>query len=132
MNTVNNKINDLLRTITTLRSDNGCPWDRQQTKETLSKYIQEEVAELLEAIKKGDSEDICEESGDVLFLLIMLAEIHNEVDLYSFSDVMEVANEKLIRRHPHVFGDSKASSEEELRKQWAEIKASEKEGKNII
>lgn len=117
---------ELQETITTLRGKNGCPWDKKQTKETLTKYIKEEMTELLEAIETGSPNHICEESGDVLFLLIMLAEIHSEELLYTFEDVIVGINNKLIRRHPHVFGESTISNEEELKKQWNEIKANEK------
>ena len=120
------KLLNLVNTIKALRGEKGCPWDRKQTTLTLKKYIQEEVAELLEAIETGDPIEICEESGDVLFLLVMLAEIHSEKGEYNFNDVINTADEKLIRRHPHVFGDTTIKNEQELKEQWETIKSQEK------
>ncbi len=119
----------LISTVKELRGENGCPWDRKQTPETLVKYIREEFKELLAAIELEDSLNVCEESGDILFLLVILAEIHTEKESYTFGDVITSITEKLIRRHPHVFSDSKVKDEEELRKQWEDIKAQEKKDK---
>ncbi len=120
----------LLKTLTTiikeLRGEKGCPWDKKQTPETLIRYISEETNELLAAITSGNPRDICEESGDVLYLLIFLAEIYSDQKAYTFGNVIQSISEKLIRRHPHVFSDSQITDEEELRQQWEAIKASEK------
>ncbi len=125
-------VKKLIATVRELRGKNGCPWDKKQTPETLVKYIREEFKELLTAIELKDPVNICEESGDILFLLVILAEIHTENESYVFGDVITAITEKLIRRHPHVFSDSKVKDEEELRKQWEDIKAQEKRDKKIV
>lgn len=115
----------LCKTIMTLRSDNGCPWDKKQTAQSLKKYIQEESNELLEAMEKNDPLHICEESGDLLFLLLLLTEIHHEQGSFSLDDVLSGINEKMIRRHPHVFANSATGNEQELKEQWEKIKIEE-------
>ena len=126
MNKTQQEVEELLRTIKTLRAPDGCPWDRKQTTASLKKYLREEVDELIEAIELNDRENTCEEIGDVLYVLAMMAEIHNEKGDFSFFDSVSSIKEKLIRRHPHVFQDSTVSSEEELREQWEKIKKEEK------
>ncbi len=116
----------LLKTIKTLRSDEGCPWDKRQTAFSLEKYLREETAELLEAIENNNPENICEEIGDVLYVLAMIAEIFTEQNLFTFDDCISGIDQKLIRRHPHVFGNSVLNSEDELRKQCETIKKEEK------
>ena len=120
---------ELLKTIHCLRGKNGCPWDQKQTDVSLKKYFIEESSELLEAIDNNDSHETCEELGDLLFLILMLCEINAEQDLFTLSDVLTTINEKLIRRHPHVFAGVPAGDEESLKKQWQAIKAKEKERK---
>lgn len=121
----------LLTTIKALRADNGCPWDKKQTSQSLVKYLCSEFNELLEAIDSDDTENICEELGDLLYILIMYAEIHASLDKFSLRDVITQINEKLIRRHPHVFAGKPYESEEQLSQQWLEIKAEEKKKNNI-
>ena len=116
----------LLDTINTLRSEQGCPWDRKQTCTSLTKYLQSECEELLAAIKNDDHANICEELGDVLYLLIMIADINKDLGLFEFKDVIESINAKLIRRHPHVFAGQTYENEEQLTAQWQAIKAKEK------
>lgn len=116
----------LLNTIKKLRSDTGCPWDIRQTPKTLKKYLQEEVDELLEAIDNEDTANIREEIGDTVYVLMMIAEIHSEKAKFSFADSLDEINAKLIRRHPHVFGNATIKDEEELRQQWQNIKEMEK------
>ncbi len=127
----NSNILDLIATIQTLRSEKGCPWDKRQTTESLLKYFHEEFAELMDAIKNQDYPNICEESGDLLYLLVMISEISRESGQFQFSDVIHYVNQKLIRRHPHVFGGQSWESEEQLAKQWQQIKADEKK-KNLF
>lgn len=115
----------LCQTINTLRADNGCPWDKKQTTQSLKKYIQEESNELLEAMEKNDPLHICEESGDLLFLLLLLAKIHHEQGSFCLDDVLSGINEKMIRRHPHVFANSATGNEQELKEQWEKIKIEE-------
>lgn len=126
MESENLKLNNLINTIRKLRSTNGCPWDKKQTPNSLRKYLEEEVNELQEAIMKSDSENVCEEIGDVLYILLMLSEIYSEDDIFSLTSVVDGINSKLIRRHPHVFEDKKISDETELRLQWERIKQEEK------
>ncbi len=119
----------LYKTISQLRDNGGCPWDRKQTPVSLKKYFLEENAELIEAIDSGDSTHICEEMGDLLFLLLLLARIHLESGDFTITDVLDGINQKMIRRHPHVFGDSLVENEADLRAQWEKIKSEEKRKK---
>lgn len=120
----------LVDIIKKLRSENGCPWDKKQTIVSLTKYLQEEFDELLLAITNNDLNNLCEEAGDLLFLILMLAEINSEQKVFEIKDVLDSINEKLIRRHPHVFAGVQVKDEEALRKQWQAIKAEEKSKKN--
>jgi len=119
------KFHVFCNTIRTLRSPEGCPWDKKQTTQSLQKYIKEESEELLEAMQSGDSAHICEESGDLLFLLVLLAEINQENGSFSIADVIDTINKKMIGRHPHVFAGIPVGSAEELKKQWQKIKSEE-------
>jgi tetrapyrrole methylase family protein/MazG family protein len=121
---------NLLDIVIKLRSDNGCPWDRKQSVSSLSKYLREEFDELLLAIANNDPENLCEEAGDVLFLIVMLAQINSEEKLFDLFDILSAINKKMIRRHPHVFAGVQITDEDELRRQWQVIKAEEKLKKN--
>jgi len=110
-----------------LRSPGGCDWDRAQTHESLKPYIIEEAYELLNAIESGDDEELKEELGDVLLQVVFHSQIASERGAFNISDVVETLCEKLIRRHPHVFGKSGGYSY----KQWEDIKAKEKNKKNV-
>ncbi|MBU1140171.1 MAG: nucleotide pyrophosphohydrolase [Proteobacteria bacterium] len=114
------------KTISSLRAKNGCPWDQKQTVKSLKKYIQEECDELLEAMDGDDPAHLCEEIGDVLFLLVLLSEISSESGHFTIDEVITGIKDKMIRRHPHVFGDADVGSDEELREQWEKIKSQEK------
>lgn len=98
---------------------------------SLLKYFEEEFNELVEAIKKQDFPNICEESGDLLYLILMVSEISREKGEFHFPDVVRLVNKKLIRRHPHVFGQRSSEGEEDLKKQWHQIKREEKK-KNLF
>ena len=119
-------IDKLFNIIRTLRSENGCSWDRKQTPETLWKCLAEEVYELQEAIAKQDLENICEELGDILFQLVFIVEIFQEREEFTLSDVVGRVAQKMIRRHPHVYEDARTLTREELNRQWETIKALEK------
>ncbi len=119
-------LSELITIIKTLRGDNGCPWDKKQTSQTLTKYIREETEELLEGIANNDSQNICEELGDVLYLILMVSEIHSEKDDFTIADVINTVSEKLVRRHPHVFTDLEMKDEAELTALWNKIKKEEK------
>ena len=119
-------IDTLFSIIRTLRSENGCAWDRKQTPETMWKCLAEEVYELQEAIAKQDLQNICEELGDVLFQLVFIVDIFQESQAFTLSDVIDRVAKKMIHRHPHVYKDAKVSTQEELNRQWDTIKALEK------
>lgn len=120
---------ELLELITILRSPSGCAWDRAQTHESLKKCFTDETVEVLEAIDNQDDENLCEELGDVLLQVLLHSEIAKERGAFTFSDVVQVLSEKLIRRHPHVFGDAKRpETPEEGLKMWRAVKQQEKQG----
>ena len=124
------KFDEFVATIAALRSENGCPWDRKQTHESLKECLLEETGEVLEAIDKKDDANLCEELGDVLLQVVMHAQIAAEEGRFTIEDVISGVNEKMIRRHPHVFGDIKVSSVEEGLDLWEQIKQQEKEAKS--
>ena len=125
------KIADLISTVQELRGPQGCPWDKKQTPSSLKKYLQSELDELISAINTNDSENICEELGDLLFIIVMIAEINTEENRFDLNNVIEGINAKLVRRHPHVFEEKTVLSEEDLNKQWNAIKAAEKSRNNV-
>ncbi len=125
------ELSELLSTIKALRGKDGCPWDKRQTSTSLLKYLASECEELVVAIQNDDHLNICEELGDLLYIIIMVSEIHNDQALFEFSDVIQGINKKLIRRHPHVFAGRPYENEEQLTAQWNAIKAEEKK-KNIV
>ena len=116
-----------------LRSDNGCPWDKAQTHESLKASCIEEAAEVISGInileKTGDADNLKEELGDLLLQIMFHEVMAEEEGLFTFEDVVKSISDKMVRRHPHVFGDMKFATEEELHAAWAEIKRKEKEGK---
>ncbi len=120
------QLQKLIETITKLRSEDGCPWDKKQTPTTLVKYIKEETEELIHGINNNDTANICEELGDVLYLLLMITSYHEDKDDFDLGEVISQVNEKLIRRHPHVFGNSELTDEQALKQQWDNIKQAEK------
>lgn len=124
---------DFVKIIARLRDKDGCPWDKEQTHQSLKTCMINEAAEAIAAVdvyeKTGDSENLCEELGDVLLQVILHSQIAEEEGLFNISDVIQTVSEKMIRRHPHVFmGDSVNSSKEVLEK-WEDIKKLEKKGK---
>ncbi|MFK5925278.1 MAG: MazG family protein [Desulfuromusa sp.] len=113
----------LMEIMATLRSPTGCPWDKKQTPESLKPYILEEAYELIEAIDKGETTDICDELGDLLLQIIFLAQIYSEQDQFGLAEVALSISNKMIRRHPHVFADASAENHAQ---RWAEIKRQER------
>lgn len=113
-----------------LRGPNGCPWDIRQSPESIRKYLLEESGELAEAIDRGESDDIREEIGDLIYILTLLIIMHEERGLFTCQEVMGGIADKMIRRHPHVFAGGKTGSEQELRRQWQRIKEQEKNSKS--
>lgn len=120
------EIERLLDIMKTLRSEKGCPWDQKQSLTTLRRFAVEEVYEVLDAIDRGHVEDHCEELGDLLLQVVFQAQIRAEEGRFDFHDVARTINEKLIRRHPHVFGDTKVAGAEEVLVNWNAIKQDEK------
>jgi tetrapyrrole methylase family protein/MazG family protein len=109
-----------------LRGPDGCPWDREQTPESLIRFVIEEAYEVGEAIRRGDAGDTAEELGDVLLQVLLQSEIAAETGAFTLGDVLETLDEKLIRRHPHVFADGQAGTAADVEKSWDAIKQSEK------
>ncbi len=121
---------ELLEVITVLRSPEGCSWDRAQTHESLKKCLAEESEEVFQAIDKQDDANLCEELGDVLMQVLLHCEIAKERGAFNYSDVVQMLTEKLIRRHPHVFGDvERPENPEQALKLWKEVKQVEKNKK---
>jgi MazG family protein len=122
----NRAVGRLLSIMATLRSPDGCPWDAEQTPESLKPYILEETYEVLEAIDHGAPEAICDELGDLLLQVVFQARIFEERRAFDLGDVANVIADKLVRRHPHVFGDQQCRDIDTLNAQWDRIKAREK------
>ena len=120
---------DLVRIVAKLRSKEGCPWDREQTFASLKKCLADETEEVFQAIDAQDMENLGEELGDVLLQGVMNSQIAAEKGLFTIEDVISGLCRKMVRRHPHVFGDAKASSPEESLRLWKQIKEQEKKEK---
>lgn len=114
--------NELYEIVKKLRSDYGCAWDREQTVESLLPHLVEETYELIDAVHKKDFSNVAEELGDLFLLTTMISFIHEEETSYTLHDVFKTINEKLIRRHPHVFGSVQLDDPEHIIKQWNDIK----------
>ena len=112
-----------------LRSPEGCPWDREQSFDTIKPYLLEETYEVLEAVDARDWPALAEELGDLLRVVVFLAEIASGQELFRIEDSLDRISEKLLRRHPHVFGTATADTAGEVKRRWDEIKAQEKEQK---
>jgi MazG family protein len=112
--------------ISTLRGEKGCPWDRKQTPRNIAVYLIEEAHELMAAIESGDPAAVCEELGDVLFQVLFIGRMYQEQGLFDMESAASAIAEKMIRRHPHVFGDSFLETADQVRQQWHEIKMAEK------
>lgn len=121
---------DFVAVVAKLRAPDGCVWDRAQTHETLKKYLREETRETLEAIDSGDDANLCEELGDVLLQIVLHAQIASETGRFTIDDVIQGIADKMIRRHPWVFGDVEVGSIEENVSLWEEIKRKEKNRAN--
>ena len=120
-------LQELIEVVAKLRSpDGGCPWDLAQTPETLTPYVIEEAYEVVDAIKSGDQGAIAEELGDLLLQVVLQAQIASESGQFSLKEITQGISQKLIRRHPHVFGDVSVASVDEVRQNWEQIKAEEK------
>jgi tetrapyrrole methylase family protein / MazG family protein len=122
------KFEMLVQVMSRLRAPGGCPWDRKQSFDTLKSYLLEETYEVLDAIDARNWRGVAEELGDLLLQPVFLAEIAAEQGLFTISDSLDAINEKLVRRHPHVFGNAVAETPEDVKQRWDEIKKHEKPG----
>jgi len=122
----NRAIADLVALMARLRGPDGCPWDKKQTPDSLKPYLVEEAYEVIEAIEEGKPDKVREELGDLLFQIVFHSRIAEEQGHFALADVAESIHEKMVRRHPHVFGDKKVSSSSEVLENWEEIKRKEK------
>ena len=127
------KFEELQKVVAALRAPEGCPWDREQTHNSLKSCCIEEAAEVICGInileKTGNADNLKEELGDLLLQVVMHAQIAEEEGLFTMDDVIEGITQKMIRRHPHVFGEAAVSDSGEVLTQWADIKKREKSGK---
>ena len=117
---------ELEEIIAELRSDHGCPWDRAQTHESLKKCLQDECDEVQAAIDNQDMENLCEELGDILLQVMLHSRIAEEAGDFTVRDVISMLCRKMIRRHPHVFGDAKVKDSSDVQILWQSVKAAEK------
>ena len=121
-------IDDLLRVMARLRSPTGCPWDREQNHMTLRRHAIEEVYELIDAIEAGDDQEMAEELGDLLLQIVFHCQLACERGAFDFEEVCRLLVNKLIRRHPHVFGKTRVKGVDEVWANWEKIKRAEKHG----
>ncbi|HUJ22897.1 MAG TPA: nucleoside triphosphate pyrophosphohydrolase [Bryobacteraceae bacterium] len=127
--TAGEKFQFLVDLMARLRGPNGCPWDREQSFDTIKPFLLEETYEVMDAIDARDWADLAEELGDLLLQAVFFSQMAAEEHLFRIEDALDAINGKLIRRHPHVFGDETAITEGDVRKRWSEIKAEEKRTK---
>lgn len=123
---------ELYEVIVALRSENGCPWDKEQTLKSLDTLFLEECYELSDAIQSNNQQEIAEELGDVSFMLLLMGFIAQQDNICDLATVYQQAKEKLIFRHPHVFGDTQLSSTEEVITNWEQLKKKEKSDRDSI
>lgn len=128
-NKIGDSIKKLIKLIETLRGEKGCPWDKKQTPKSMVLYLIEEAYELLDAIESGNPEDVLDETGDVLFNIFFIASIFQEQGNFDIYKVIERIHEKMVSRHPHVFGDIDLKTSEEVLVNWERLKKIEKKDK---
>jgi len=126
------RLDDLVNIMARLRGADGCPWDRRQTKDTLRPFLIEETYEILEALDKGDDEELREELGDLLFHIVFMARIAQEEGSFDIYDVIQGVAQKMVHRHPHVFGGTEVSGPHEVEANWAQLKAAEKQRESLM
>lgn len=119
-------MDQLIRIVARLRGADGCPWDKKQTPGSVISYLIEEAYELAEAIGRDNPDDICEELGDVLFQILLISRMYQENSHFQIGDVLKRIADKMIRRHPHVFGSEKLATADDVARNWAKIKKGEK------
>ena len=119
----------LQETLDRLIAPDGCPWDREQTPASLADYLIEESCELAAAIRSGDAAEARGEMGDLLFLILFVARLYEREGAFSLADALADSREKMVRRHPHVFGDAHFASQDEHLRNWERIKREERAGR---
>jgi uncharacterized protein YabN with tetrapyrrole methylase and pyrophosphatase domain len=117
---------ELVRIHEILRGEKGCAWDKKQTLESFNEFLIKEAEEVVEAVENSNPEEIKKELGDLFWNILFMCQIAKEEGLFDIKDVMEEVKEKMIRRHPHVFGDEKDTDVKEIERRWHEIKKEEK------
>jgi MazG family protein len=127
--TTGDKFQRLVDIMAKLRAPGGCPWDREQTFDTIKPFLLEETYEVMDAIDARDWKELSGELGDLLLQAVFFSQMAAEESLFRIDDALDAINAKLIRRHPHVFGDQTAQTEGDVRKIWSEVKASERKDK---
>src|SRR5439155_21624230 len=128
--TAGEKFQLLVDLMTRLRAPDGCPWDREQTFDTIKPFLLEETYEVMDAIDARDWRELAGELGDLLLQAVFFSQMASEEGLFRIEDALEAINAKLIRRHPHVFGDETAQTEGDVRRIWSEVKAKERAEKS--
>lgn len=123
------EFSDLVKLMERLRAPGGCPWDREQTFETLRRFVIEEAYEVVDAIDRGDRAELAEELGDHLLQAVFLAQLGKEEGSFTIDDSIQAIHDKLVRRHPHVFGDVEANDAETVLANWEKLKYAEKSEK---
>ncbi|MFC1988164.1 MazG family protein, partial [Chloroflexota bacterium] len=116
----------LVEVIARLRAPDGCPWDRKQTHASLREFLLEECYETLEALDEGDAAKLCQELGDLLLQIVLQAQVAREAGEFELADVLTAINTKLIHRHPHVFGETRVETSEEVAHNWEALKQEER------
>lgn len=132
MNTAGEKFQQLVGIMARLRAPGGCPWDREQTFDTIKPFTLEETYEVLDAIDRREWSELAEELGDFMLQAVFYAQMASEQNLFGIDDALDAINQKLLRRHPHVFGDESAQTAGDVKKIWSEVKAAEKKAKGKI
>jgi MazG family protein len=127
--TAGEKFQKLVEIMARLRAPGGCPWDREQTFDTIKPYLLEETYEVMHAIDSRDWPELAGELGDLLLQSVFFSQMAAEQNLFSIADALDAINEKLIRRHPHIFGERTAGTADDVRRIWGEVKAAEKNAK---
>jgi len=128
-NATGSRFQRLVEIMARLRAPGGCPWDREQTIDSIKKYTLEETYEVLDAIDRRDWTDLRDELGDFLLQAVFFAQMASEEKHFTISDSLDAINEKLVRRHPHIFSDETAATGDDVKKRWDEIKAEERRQK---
>jgi MazG family protein len=129
--TAGEKFQRLIAIMARLRSEGGCPWDREQTFDSIKPYTLEETYEVLDAIDRRDWPGLAEELGDYLLQAVFYAQMAAERQLFGIEEALDAINQKLVRRHPHVFGDEQAATSGDVKRLWGEVKAAEKKERGI-